>query len=623
MANAIKYSLSGQTLALNKGNFWIGVGDVGKSPTSSTDYWNGISPPLSGYTIYLNRASGIPSVYPVSSDTQLISLTNSIGSQNFSTATQCLNWFATQSDKIIVNKDYETIITSGLTLNLDAGFTPSYPTTGTSWYNVGSNNVGNGTLVNGPTYSSSNGGCIVFDGVDDYVTYNNPPLTNEVTLNLVLNSKTGDTTQQVFAYTSIGTATVALYAQIVKQGSIFYMQILVSGYAAGYAEEMNVYYSSDITSYLTSQQSFNYTFTWKRTPGVNSTLKTYINGVFREQQINTNNFWSNTANLGTAKYRAPATFLGKLSLVQIYDRELSATEISQNYEAQKARYSNYFPNGDFKLGNTNFTYGTANSSVTMSGMPYSLQMKQEQYTTMLSDTFIQVDTSKKYQYNVYTRTLTKGGTNNDVLSAGHMGFACYDSSQRFIELNHCGGLANTILTRDLLPGDSYAYVSSSNNQWTSSGQSYYFRYFMVYPPSHPEFNKKWEYTRIGSGTFYIYFNEVLDIGGGELRIKFCNSSDVAATFPNIGYATPIGTGVMNGSAGGTFNYVFYPTTGAYGEWSQYTSSVFTGENKNSNTPFRYGTKYIKWLHLINYGVAAGTTPLPIMLIGGTELKQIQ
>ena len=35
MPNAIKYSTSAQTLALKKGNFWIGTGDVGKGPSST------------------------------------------------------------------------------------------------------------------------------------------------------------------------------------------------------------------------------------------------------------------------------------------------------------------------------------------------------------------------------------------------------------------------------------------------------------------------------------------------------------------------------------------------------------------------------------------------------------
>ena len=55
MPNAIKYNVSAETLALKKGNFWIGTGDVSKGPTSNTGYYNGITPPSGGYTIYLNK----------------------------------------------------------------------------------------------------------------------------------------------------------------------------------------------------------------------------------------------------------------------------------------------------------------------------------------------------------------------------------------------------------------------------------------------------------------------------------------------------------------------------------------------------------------------------------------
>jgi len=41
MANPIKYNVSTETLALNKGNWWIGTGDVGKGPTNVTGFYNG------------------------------------------------------------------------------------------------------------------------------------------------------------------------------------------------------------------------------------------------------------------------------------------------------------------------------------------------------------------------------------------------------------------------------------------------------------------------------------------------------------------------------------------------------------------------------------------------------
>jgi hypothetical protein len=63
------------------------------------------------------------------------------------------------------------IITDGLVLYLDAANTRSYPTNGTIWSDLSRNN-NNGTLINGPTFNSANGGSIVFDGVDDRVSRN-------------------------------------------------------------------------------------------------------------------------------------------------------------------------------------------------------------------------------------------------------------------------------------------------------------------------------------------------------------------------------------------------------------------------------------------------------------------
>jgi len=67
------------------------------------------------------------------------------------------------------------IVTDGLVLALDAGNTKSYPGSGTTWFDR-SGNARNGTLTNGPTFSSANGGSIVFDGVDDYVSCGNPSI---------------------------------------------------------------------------------------------------------------------------------------------------------------------------------------------------------------------------------------------------------------------------------------------------------------------------------------------------------------------------------------------------------------------------------------------------------------
>ena len=68
-----------------------------------------------------------------------------------------------------------TIVTDGLVLCLDAANSRSYPKSGTAWSDLAGSN--NGTLTNGPTFSSANGGSIVFDGSNDRVDTGVNPAT--------------------------------------------------------------------------------------------------------------------------------------------------------------------------------------------------------------------------------------------------------------------------------------------------------------------------------------------------------------------------------------------------------------------------------------------------------------
>jgi hypothetical protein len=62
------------------------------------------------------------------------------------------------------------IITDGLTVYYDAANPNSYPGTGNTIYDL-SRNRNHGTLTNGPTFSTNNGGALVFDGTNDYVQF--------------------------------------------------------------------------------------------------------------------------------------------------------------------------------------------------------------------------------------------------------------------------------------------------------------------------------------------------------------------------------------------------------------------------------------------------------------------
>jgi hypothetical protein len=341
MPNAIKYNVSAETLALKKGNFWIGTGDVGKGPTSSTGYYNGITPPSGGYTIYLNDG---PRIYMVNTVAQLTGLTSQIAAQTFTTSGQCLNWFATQTDKMIFNIDYPAIVTNGLVLNLDAGFTPSYSQSGVTWYDL-SSSVNNCTLVNGPTYSTSQGGGIKFDATDDYTTIPDSSSIDLTTLTVSLWFNRGDILsftgdQQNFFVK--GNTNVAGGDQLCPQVSLY--GATGGGQYAWSAGALGGGGGSIIppSQVLFANQWYNLVFTHVST---NAPIP-YLNGVKQTNWTVTGasnplvpNTWRATISGDVERpLNKTATFNGIMSIVQLYNRALSETEVLQNWNALKGRF---------------------------------------------------------------------------------------------------------------------------------------------------------------------------------------------------------------------------------------------------------------------------------------------
>jgi hypothetical protein len=155
MPNPIKYSTGSESLSLKKGNFYIGTGDVGKGPTSETGYWNGLNPPASGYTIYVNKESGGPAVYSASNDEELITLTKIISGQNLTTKQQCLTYFVGQTDKIVTNMDYPPIITDGLVMSFDQTYTLGYAQSGSTIYDMTSGSSYSGNIYGNPSWANN------------------------------------------------------------------------------------------------------------------------------------------------------------------------------------------------------------------------------------------------------------------------------------------------------------------------------------------------------------------------------------------------------------------------------------------------------------------------------------
>lgn len=249
---------------------------------------------------------------------------------------------------------------------------------------------------------------------------------------------------------------------------------------------------------------------------------------------------------------------------------------------------------------------------------YSLKTYSRWSSASWNNEWLPVDPTKTYTLSYRVKGLTKStNANGDPVRdpRHYLGFACYDSNYRFIDLRNCGGVGNTYLSRDLNVGDTHAYVQSSSGWPTgadTTGTTYYFRNFIVYPATHPEYYQAHRYTRIGFGDYNIYVKSAVQMPEGDWQMKFCDASNNDLTWQYSAYPTPAGTPVARGVAGGTFNYCFgYRTYPVGSDWTTLVTT-FTGETRNSGTPFRYNTANLRAMILQNYALPndGGSVPYP-------------
>ena len=618
MARAVSYSASNtnQNKGRRKGNV-----NVAMTTTDLNNSLTWYSPPALNSTQRLiisdtTEPTGGENVTPMflvcDDDSEVISFVNGMpgSAASVSTLADAYAYLASNDIGFILTSREYPIKTDELRLDLNTQMPSSYPQTGTSWYDL-SGNENNATLT-GATWNSDYQS-LVLDG-NDYVEISD---TSDF--------GSGETN---FSW-EFWVSPDSLGAAVGTQGLVSYSSTVTSKFEIGISSTSFIvkangvdysYNVGNMTSYMTAGELCHVVFTFDTN---NSKYCVYTNNTkhggdrtFASSMASINNVYLYVKQVeGFENY-----WDGSTTCSRYYTKTLSDDDIYCNYAAM-----NTFINGDFRHGtNFNFTSeGTWSTTTPVTGYPAQITNPQVRQSGRLSNTLIEVDTAEKYIWQIATRTLTKGGSSGEGLTGGHKGFACYNKDNQFIDLRNCGGIANTTLSRDLVAGDTYAYVNDDNiGSWQNVDSTYYFRHFCLNPAQSEDWGMPWEYTRVGYGSYNIYYNEITDVGGGEYRFKFFTSGGVATTFPSIGFDTPAGTPVFNGVAGGTYNYVFYPATGAYGSWSEYESGIFSGENRNSGTPFRFATKYVKFLDLVNYAVPADT-PYPIGAVGYAYLQQVQ
>ena len=220
------------------------------------------------------------------------------------------------------------IVTDGLVLELDAANRKSYPGTGTAWTDLSGRN-NNATLVNGPTFNSSNGGSIVFDGTNDYIAIprnSNLIPTNDWTYDCWFNLTT--TTDPNYGQTFFGNwgGSSTSDFDIRKSGNSMIFYCYTSGNSLISTISVSHTFVAGLWEYFTLiKQSNTYSF--------------YFNNQLAGSVTNSTPVFDGSANMTIGVESGTfSSFNGKMSNIKVYNRALTAAEIQQNFNTHRGRF---------------------------------------------------------------------------------------------------------------------------------------------------------------------------------------------------------------------------------------------------------------------------------------------
>ena len=221
------------------------------------------------------------------------------------------------------------IVTNGLVLNLDAGRKSSYPNTGTTWTDISGNGY-NGTMTNGPIFGTASGGQITFDGIDDNVNMGSNSAFNLTNISISIWVKLDTTASNNFIVGRYFTTTV-------DNGWFIYYSPTTQKIRFEGRESEALYISNQSTNNYNVNTWYNIVCTKSA-----NTWSIYSNGVLdMSQSIGLGNvaFANNNMQFG-GMFTNFGNNYGKHSIgsIHMYNRALSATEITQNFNATKSRF---------------------------------------------------------------------------------------------------------------------------------------------------------------------------------------------------------------------------------------------------------------------------------------------
>jgi len=238
------------------------------------------------------------------------------------------------------------MVTSGLVGHWDAGNSASYPGSGTTWTDL-SGNGNSGTLTNGPTYSADRGGAISFDGTNAEVNCGRGAslaIGDSVTVEAWVYWPSGYggnrwqslvTKREPWSYAARGPFTLNWNPSHLTNGTL-----LMSYWTSANVERVH---RTELTSNFAALTWHHVTAVWSKS-GTNTVQTLYKNGT----QLTTGTTAGNIPAISNIDLRIgnlDNSYSGSneygtctVSQVRVYNRALSSTEITQNFNATRGRF---------------------------------------------------------------------------------------------------------------------------------------------------------------------------------------------------------------------------------------------------------------------------------------------
>jgi hypothetical protein len=223
------------------------------------------------------------------------------------------------------------LIQDGLVLYQDASKSLSYPGTGTDWFDLTSNS-NDAVLNNGASYSSSDGGIISLDGLDDYVEWNR-------STDYDFDSSTSFTIAGWFNMSSIVPPNAAYLGKWGSNATSNGSYMLWNGGSGNDKLRFSVAKNSSTAA---STPTLTYTLgVWNYFTGVytaGTKLACYLNGSTKTE-VNYTDVFNNPTNvnlrISKADYPSASEFAGDTNIIGVYNRALSDNEVLENYNTTK------------------------------------------------------------------------------------------------------------------------------------------------------------------------------------------------------------------------------------------------------------------------------------------------